>query len=103
MPLYEYRCPEHDVFEIWDTMKDVKQIIKCEKCGTDCSMVFSAKVFKTETQANHLGKKRSDHDKILREEGWGSCFKDNESVDKCKYLEKKGVLYPNGSQVDSVK
>ena len=35
------------------------------------------------------GRTRTSTDKLLKDSGWGSSFKDEESADKCAFLERK--------------
>jgi putative FmdB family regulatory protein len=32
---YDYRCPEHGVFEIWKSMNDAARQEYCPQCGTE--------------------------------------------------------------------
>ena len=49
-----------------------------------------------------IGKTRSEQEKNLRKE-WGSTLSD-EQLDKCKYLEKKGIKrFPNQADIAKVK
>ena len=37
MPLYEYRCPEDDVFEVFFRMHDKPDTVACPQCGQTAS------------------------------------------------------------------
>ena len=42
MPLYEYRCPEDDVFEVFFTMHDKPSTVACPQCGQAASSQLPA-------------------------------------------------------------
>ncbi len=48
------------------------------------------------------GQRRSEIDKKLVSEGWGSTFRSSEEADKCEYIERK-VKSKYGSDVSSVR
>jgi hypothetical protein len=56
---------------------------------------------------HRFGKTRTEMDKNLKSEGWGTSFRDKRDADKCKYLEKKflgefttgGECKPRGSDI----
>lgn len=41
MPTYEYKCPEHGVFEEVFSMADMPQSCPCAECGEDSPKQFS--------------------------------------------------------------
>lgn len=50
-----------------------------------------------------FGKTRSEQAENLRREGWGTGGLSDEQLDKCKHLEKKGLKFPLGQDIDNVK
>lgn len=42
MPLYDFRCPEGDVFEAFFTMQDKPGTIDCPNCGQDAISLMPA-------------------------------------------------------------
>ena len=63
-----------------------------------------ANVITTKRTGSKLGRERSEHDRILRSEGWGGTHLNTEQRDKLKYLEKKhGKGMYNRRQIDGVR
>ena len=50
-----------------------------------------------------FGKTRTEQAKNLYSEGWGTGFKRVEDADKAKHLERRGIRFPNASQIERVK
>lgn len=56
---------------------------------------------------HRFGKTRTEMNKNLESEGWGTSFKDGRDAERCKYLEKKflsefntaGECKPRGSDI----
>lgn len=50
MAVYEYKCPEHGVFELTRKMTEVKSIESCPECDSEAQMVFSSRpvIYKTD-------------------------------------------------------
>ena len=42
MPLYDYRCPEGEVFEAFFLMHDKPDTVSCPRCGQSASSVLPA-------------------------------------------------------------
>lgn len=42
MPLYDYRCPEGDVFEQFFTMQDKPDTVSCPRCGQTAASTIPA-------------------------------------------------------------
>lgn len=40
MPVYEFQCPIHGVFEEFHRMADVPRVTKCPDCGADSDKQF---------------------------------------------------------------
>lgn len=105
MPLYDFECNKHGIFEEYHPMDESTiQKTSCPICGIESNRIFIMPfIGKKSNNTSIIGKTRTEHNKILHNEGWGSCFADESQVDKCKYLEKKGIGYPTGAQINKVK
>ena len=70
MPLYEYRCYEHGVFEINRPLSMATESAKCLVCGGEAKRVFSAPMLRSGSRTallaamDHAEKSRHEPDVV---------------------------------------
>jgi putative FmdB family regulatory protein len=70
MPIYEYRCYEHGVFEITRPLSMATESAKCLVCGGEAKRVFSAPMLRSGSRTallaamDHAEKSRHEPDVV---------------------------------------
>lgn len=60
MPLYEYECPEHGVFEAMNTMARSAEPAPCPTCDLRCGRIVSAPRLASMPRAQVLARDRNE-------------------------------------------
>ncbi|MBW0000583.1 MAG: zinc ribbon domain-containing protein [Verrucomicrobia bacterium] len=66
MPIYEYRCDQHGVFEITRPLGTAQRSATCSVCGSEARRVFSAPMIRSGSRATLLA--AMDHAEKSRHE-----------------------------------
>jgi putative FmdB family regulatory protein len=73
MPLYEYECSEHGVFELIRGISEARQGAPCPECASEAPRILSAPAVSSLSRATrvaHERNERSRHEpRVVRNEG----------------------------------